>query len=122
MMGNPVRAWRLRRHLYPRIKAWPRLSVVVVLLALLPCPQRQYTLPLKVKRLRCTNLTNRMDASDALTLPAIWAHRSPALPHHLHQFPRLTDCGRGDVLIISCLDWGDFEFLPEESEPSGDDV
>ncbi|KAI0264819.1 hypothetical protein BGY98DRAFT_1038639, partial [Russula aff. rugulosa BPL654] len=33
-----------------------------------------------------------MDASRTMTQPTIRTHRSPALPHHLHQFPRLRDC------------------------------
>jgi hypothetical protein len=64
MMRNPVRIWLPRHHPYPHfLKAWPRLAVVVVLLALLRCPQRQYAPPLKVKSLWCTSLTSRMDAS-----------------------------------------------------------
>src|SRR6266576_683746 len=101
MMRNPVRTWLLcHHHPYPRcLKAWPRLVVVVVLLALLPCPQRQYAPPLKVKSLRCTSLTSRMDASHTMMQLTIWTHRSPVLPRHLHQSPLLTDCHPHLILV-----------------------
>jgi hypothetical protein len=34
-----------------------------------------------------------------MTQLTIWAHRLPALPHYLHQFPRLTDCHPRLVLV-----------------------
>jgi hypothetical protein len=85
----------LRHHPYSRfLKVWPRLVVMVVLLA--PLPFRSAGMCCmcclsQSKSFRCISLTSQMDAPHTMTQLTIRTHRSHALPHHLHQFPRQTD-------------------------------
>ncbi len=100
MMRNPVRTWLLRHHPYPFfLKAWYRLVVLVVLLALLPYPQRASLT--EESPVHQPNQTSQMHATDYLGAPI----PRPASP--FASVPRLTNCHPHLALLdlIQILQW-----------------